>query len=1150
MRRLLPFLLSLFVLPICYASPGSELFRTNPNVKAKVASQALPRATQGMILQGGDNISDATVIGSIPYSDTGTTEGYADDYLGSCGYDGGSPDVVYSYSPVRDTEWVEISMCTDSANYDTRLYVFENDPDNEIACNDDGCPWSNQSYLDHIRMLAGNIYYIIVDGYDGGYGHYVINFNFTTPPPPVPPNDNCEDVTPDTLIDGEVITWLGDNSGATNDCNLTSPNAEVWHAFTVNERMDIAIDACGTIPSLSNAFIVIMPYCPCSGYVFADSYGWDECGDGNWTLHFYNLMPGTYYVPVFSDESIEPTHPYQLQIIGRTSLPPPTNDRCVDAMPIGDVTDLSFSNIYATPEYDPGEPNCMESNDIWYVYTAPYDCILKVDLCGSRFDSRLAVYDGYLCDPLPNMLVCSGEGLCGNPDWGRDPEVAFRAVGGQQYLFQVGGDFSWGEPRRIGEGNITVTATLPVIAVSPSEVLGQTSRGGMDSEVIQISNIGTGDLTFSLRCSQDSIRIARTQPIDISRLNVGIHQEKQSPIALDKLPAEPGAIPSENLIREMPARILQGGEDINTATPVTEIPFAAAGTTIGYANDYAGVCGIDAGAPDVVYSYTPVEPEEYITIDLCSYYTDFDTRLYVFENDPLTEIACDDDGCLFIRSRLSSVPMNFGNIYYIVVDGFGTGAGNYMINVSRGYPYPPNDNCDSVVPSNLLPGDTLTFTGNTANATSDCPQYSGFAEVWEAFTIDVPMNVTIDLCNTNPPQFLWNQLLVVGCPCQQAIDYSFFDADACADGNEALYFSALPPGTYYYPLASNWEEAGPYTLNITGEVYVPCELERPAGAIPENEPQCYDGYIDEFNGGCESFPPFFGRINEGDTIWGESGTFLLDGVETREADWYEFRLPWPAQVTVTSVAEFSQLLILIKLGDPIPCDYWVEGAAEALDCDTITLNQQVLPGIYAIYIAPNTFSRWECGLNYVLTLDLVTTWLSTDVTEGTIPERSSTDITVYMNAADLEEGNYSGLIDISSNDLSDPEVQVPVSLIVSDGCSYIPGDINFDGRANGIDVTFGVVYFKGGNLPPIDCVPPCVGIPDPFYAAGDVNADCRFNGIDITYFVAYLKQIQPALLYCQDCPPAGASGGIGADEITKVKPELRLLNRRDGLDSK
>jgi len=85
-------------------------------------------------------------------------------------------------------------------------------------------------------------------------------------------------------------------------------------------------------------------------------------------------------------------------------------------------------------------------------------------------------------------------------------------------------------------------------------------------------------------------------------------------------------------------------------------------------------------------------------------------------------------------------------------------------------------------------------------------------------------------------------------------------------------------------------------------------------------------------------------------------------------------------------------------------------------------------------------------------------------------------------------------------------------------CSYFPGDINASGLANGIDVTYGVAYLKGGNAPPDSCN--CPPISFPFYAAMDVNGNCQANGIDITYFVSYLKGSQQALLFCLECLPS------------------------------
>ena len=49
-----------------------------------------------VVLQGGDTIFDATVVTGLPYTVSGTTVGYTNDYDEACPYTGStSPDVVY-----------------------------------------------------------------------------------------------------------------------------------------------------------------------------------------------------------------------------------------------------------------------------------------------------------------------------------------------------------------------------------------------------------------------------------------------------------------------------------------------------------------------------------------------------------------------------------------------------------------------------------------------------------------------------------------------------------------------------------------------------------------------------------------------------------------------------------------------------------------------------------------------------------------------------------------------------------------------------------------------------------------------------------------------------------------------------------------------
>ena len=86
-------------------------------------------------------------------------------------------------------------------------------------------------------------------------------------------------------------------------------------------------------------------------------------------------------------------------------------------------------------------------------------------------------------------------------------------------------------------------------------------------------------------------------------------------------------------------------------------------------------------------------------------------------------------------------------------------------------------------------------------------------------------------------------------------------------------------------------------------------------------------------------------------------------------------------------------------------------------------------------------------------------------------------------------------------------------------CIYQTGDVNDDGQANGVDVTYAVNYLKGyGPFPPQECGN-CPASGESLHGAGDVNGNCQFNGVDVTYYVNYLKGLGPALAFCPNCPP-------------------------------
>ncbi len=157
-------------------SEGNDIFG---KIEKQPFTGVLNIPDPNVILQGGDNIGNATVISSLPFSDDGSTAGYSDDYDEVCNFPGStSPDVVYAYTPSTNIT-VDISLCGGS-DYDTKLYVYENSPGNLVDCNDDYCSTPNYpspyvSSLEDLYLLSGQTYYFVIDGYGGDYGNYTID---------------------------------------------------------------------------------------------------------------------------------------------------------------------------------------------------------------------------------------------------------------------------------------------------------------------------------------------------------------------------------------------------------------------------------------------------------------------------------------------------------------------------------------------------------------------------------------------------------------------------------------------------------------------------------------------------------------------------------------------------------------------------------------------------------------------------------------------------------------------------------------------------------------------------------------------------------------------------------------------------------------
>ena len=270
----------------------------------------------GLILQGGDDIGSATEIASLPYTDAGTTEGYTDDYDEQCPDPSTSPDVVYYYIPAGD-ETVDIYTWGEIDDFDTKVYLYENSytPGNPFACNDDFF-YGGESALQDLALTGGNTYYIVVDGWGGAFGDYILHMLVS---PPRPPNNYCSDTPDTTLINGYTFTFTGTEAYAL-DTDEWFSGPEVFLPFTIPFTMDVFFNECGS-PDVRTTWLNVGENCPLDGSTTsADTIGYrgyrDAClpDDDNISMVWQNLPPGTYNYPMFGQ--FPDIQPYIVHLTG------------------------------------------------------------------------------------------------------------------------------------------------------------------------------------------------------------------------------------------------------------------------------------------------------------------------------------------------------------------------------------------------------------------------------------------------------------------------------------------------------------------------------------------------------------------------------------------------------------------------------------------------------------------------------------------------------------------------------------------------------------------------------------------------------------------------------------------------------------------
>jgi hypothetical protein len=405
---------------------------------------------------GNDSCSNATSVTNgfpVAFSTVGaSTDGPIESACNNVGNTQVSQDVWFRFvAPCSGT--VRVSMC--GADFDSRVAVYfggcPSGPNTAIACNDDNGPacTGTRASVDFFAA-AGSTYTIRVGGYSASVGSGILRVDSLVCPRPA--NDDCVNAT--TVSNGSLVT--NDFFGATNDggadCGSSALSRDIWFDFTAPVDGTLTVSTCGTNDTGgqdSGVDTVMSVHAGCPGtisnQIACNDDNTGQCGATDVGLFRDSVitlaMAGGQNVKVRVANYANGTPPVK-PITFRVSFAA-ANDNCAAAPTIGEGLGVWYNNN-ATDD-GPTTPGgacgggVQMHNDVWYQYVPACTGTSRISLCGSPFDTVLAVYAGSCASPgLP--IACSDDN--GVSCTGTASSLDMSVTAGQPYLVRMGSYFS------------------------------------------------------------------------------------------------------------------------------------------------------------------------------------------------------------------------------------------------------------------------------------------------------------------------------------------------------------------------------------------------------------------------------------------------------------------------------------------------------------------------------------------------------------------------------------------------------------------------------------------------------------------------------------------------------------------------------------
>ncbi len=692
-----------------------------------------------------DPCSIPTVIPAAGGTFSGITTG-ASTQSGSCTLIDGAPEQVFQWTPAISGV-ATIQTCGLATTFDTVLYLRDKNCGlgTELACADDtvSCATASGPNAGSVitpTVVAGNTYFIVVDGFNGASGAFDLLVVPPTIPTPTPTPSATTTPTPTvtatpnacfnpTVVPAAGGTFSGTTSGPSTQsgtCALIDNAPEQVYQWTPTVSGVATIQTCGVATTFDTVLYIRDKNCGSGAQVTCadDTLSCATAsGPNDGSVVTPTVVAGnTYFIVVdgfngasgaFSLSIAPPAVPTPTPTATLTATPTLTPTATVTPTVTPTATTTPIPTVTATPNacFNPtvvpaagGTFNGTTSGpstqsgtcalidnapEQVYQWTPVVSGVATIQTCGvaTTFDTVLYIRDKNCGSGT--QVACADDTLsCATSSGPNDGSVVTpTVVAGNTYFIVVDGFNGASGAFSLSIAPPAVPTPTPTVTVTPTPTVTATATATVTPTPTATATV-TPTPTATATVTPTPTPTATVTPTPTPTATV-----TPTVTATPTTTATPTPTPTVTATPTTTATATTVPVPTVTATPNAclnsiVIPAAGgtfAGTTSG-PSTLTGTCALVDNAPEQVYQWTPAF-SGIATIQTCGVATTFDTVLYIRDKICLVgaQLACADDT---VSCATSSGPNDgsvitptvvAGNTYFIVVDGFNGASGAFNL---------------------------------------------------------------------------------------------------------------------------------------------------------------------------------------------------------------------------------------------------------------------------------------------------------------------------------------------------------------------------------------------------------------------------------------------------------------------------------------